>query len=253
MSVTAEALLARASVASVRDAAGWIMLIKKLPTASSPPKLSIFWSTPWPYEPAVAHWNALREEIVKDRFDGDPTGVEDRVARATREAFDESPYGEFGLPGGVNPDMLNARAIRFDGEKIRVWPHEFSVLPPDRMRYYVVDSGAYRLEPEDVTEGSPLVKLMRDVTLDTDQRFVRDAAMVDGCTEEQALLVALGEEILEPSEFAPLGWYKLTDQRAIDTYCDEDEAKEHRQRQTPLRRPARATLHPIKSHGEGDG
>jgi len=28
----------------------WIMLTAKLPTVVSPPKLSIHWSIPWPYE-----------------------------------------------------------------------------------------------------------------------------------------------------------------------------------------------------------
>ena len=215
-------VLEKASLASVRTQPCWIMLIQKLPTASSPPKLSIFWSTPWPYEPAVQAMQQIRRRMEK-------TGITTKLDAMAQEEFAQSPYGEYGGPVGRNPDLLNARAIRFDGETIRVWPHEFSVMTTEKMRFYVAEQGgAYTLRPEDATPGSPLVKLLQDVTLDTDQRFVRDAALVDGCTPEQATLVALGEDVLEATEFAPLGWYKLIDAEAILAYCSEQEEREDR-------------------------
>lgn len=236
MPLTTEQLLRRRELSSVRNSPCWIMLIKKLPTEVSPPKLSIFWSTPWPYPEAIAAWNKIRDRIINDVFKGDTSGVEDRVAAMVKEEWDDSPLSEFGYPPfGQNPDLLNARAIRFDNETIRVWPHEFSVLTPERMHYYIVEEKAYQLQPEDTTPGSPMVKLIQDVTLDTDQRFVRDAALVDGCTPDEALLVALGEDIIEPTEFAPLGWYKLVNQAAIEFYCEPREAKE--ERRTPHEGP----------------
>lgn len=56
-----------------------------------------------------------------------------------------------------------------------------------------------------------------------------DQALIDGCDDSQALLVALGHDITETlTPFEPLGWYKLTLQEAIDAYCYAWEAREDR-------------------------
>ena len=129
---------------SVSEQPCWILLTAKLPTCVSPPKLSIFWSQPWPFEEFINRKNAIRADLEGKGWRGDELEAE------TRRKYD-AHWGEFGPAlRGRNPDYLNARQISFDGESIRVWPHEFSILTAEKMHYYVVESGAYAIMPEGV-------------------------------------------------------------------------------------------------------
>lgn len=229
---TAQAIFGRAmeqaSLDSIRDQDGWIMLTTKLSTHPSPPKLSIFWSTPWPLDDYVAKLDEIKGRMRRaaERLGATIDAV--TLDAKAREEYDEK-HGEFATPFGRNPDFLNARRIHFDSHDLRVWPHEFSVMTADKMHYYIAVEEAYTLRPEGVGKGAATERLIANATLDTDQRFVRDAALVDGCTDQQALLVALGQDVLEPSTFEPLGWYKLTNKQAINAYCHAWEAREDRE------------------------
>jgi len=88
----------------------WIMIIKKLPTRPSPPKMSIFWSTP-----------NYRDYTSKNS-----------------ENFEDDSW----------EDHEKGRWIHFAGENILVLNHEFSILLSENMRKYTNES--HEFVPEDV-------------------------------------------------------------------------------------------------------
>ena len=86
------------------------MIIKKLPTRPSPPKMSIFWSTP-----------NYRDYTSKNS-----------------ENFEDDSW----------EDHEKGRWIHFAGENILVLNHEFSILLSENMRKYTNES--HEFVPEDV-------------------------------------------------------------------------------------------------------
>lgn len=173
----------------------WIIIPRKLPVEYAPPRLSIFWSTPWPGEGKF---------VQKMRAAG--IGVADSYA----DTDDDAGFGH-------TPNWVGARKIAYLGEDIRVFPHEFNPLPAERMQEYVL-GGAYVLMPDSIA-GDALVKGV----LDGETRPIYEQAQIDGCSREQAFAVALGHDITLPdAEFAPLGWYKLRREYAA-FFCSEEE------------------------------
>lgn len=157
----------------------WIMLIKKLPTVVSPPKMSIHWSLPWP--------------------------------------MDAKPQKE--LLWGMEPDYANARKIYYKNENIRVFPHEFTEIKTGKLMEYI-NQGGFELIPGSAPE-EELIKR----SLKKGQRLIYDAALVDGCTPAQAMMVALGKDpTLEDPELPAIGWYRCVEQYAR-CFCYEDEMK----------------------------
>lgn len=165
----------------------WIMLIKKLPTVVSPPKMSIHWSVPWPMDVEKRkskYWELWKVEIW-----------------------------------GCEPDYLGARKIRYKGENIRVWPHEFSEIETPKLMGWI-NQEAFELISDSVAEE----ELIEEV-LSKGKRKVYDAALVDGCTSAQAMMVAFGKDpTLEDPELPAIGWYKCAEQYAR-YFCYEDEMK----------------------------
>ncbi|GAH50130.1 unnamed protein product [marine sediment metagenome] len=144
----------------------WILLTKKLPTKPSPPKLSIFWSIPWP-----------NEAIVKQEREW--------VGKA-RSVFSEDSW--FIADAKRNADEWEgARQIRYKSKELRVFPHEFNPTTTDRMEIYI-NEGAHMLVPE-----SPAEEAVIQRTLKKGEREIYEAAIVDGATEAQAVATALGK------------------------------------------------------------
>lgn len=159
----------------------WIMIIKKPACEHAPDMLGIYWSVPWPHDEF-----AKRQALLKS-------------------AKEENPWG------GQECDFLLARKVVVDGFDVRVFPHEFSVMNAEKMGIYVHgcdgDPGSHELVAGNVSES-----IMITEALNTDQAFLRDAAMLDGCNEQQALTVALGGDISdEQFDFPAIGWYRLRD------------------------------------------
>lgn len=163
----------------------WIMLTTKLSTQVSPPKMSIHYSFPWPEEKAFQSQKKrldLKEEDEDDTF-----------------FFDDL--------WGKEPNWKKARAIFYKGEKIRVFPHEFSVLKSENMASYANGNALELVEDESIT------KVLGGRTLKTrSQHEVYDAALVDGCNHWEAMMVAFGEE--PTGDFPPVGWWRLREDYA---------------------------------------
>jgi len=131
----------------------WILLIEKLPTKPSPPKLSIFLCLPWPDEGYVkkVKGRAKRGLLAPERLI-----MEDLIDIEQWEG---------------------ARKIRYKDETIRVFPHEFNPVETKFIED-MVDGGAHTIVPE-----SPAEEDVIDKTLRKGQREIYEAAIIDGATE----------------------------------------------------------------------
>ena len=184
----------------------WIMLTTKLPTAPSPPKMGIFWSVPWPHEKYAQGQRQRASDYPDERDVGQSL---------SRDIVLDPMFGK-------EPNWARARKIRFSGEDLRIFPHEFSEITTAKLRVYiegcVVDL---------VAEGAAEERAVQAV-LDGDQRLVYDAALVDGCIPQQAMLVALGQDVSEPdADFPPVGWYRVKTEYAT-VFCHDWEMAEDR-------------------------
>ena len=179
------------------------MLIKKLPVIISPPRMSIFWSTSWPYEIKLR----VKYKVANNYF---------------CDEEDEKFH-----PHGFEPDCKNARRILYKGENIRVWPHEFTAVSPEHMKMYVMEDCSHELVTVEFLdhveyEGSRSKALI----LDKVTTPIYEAALIDGCTESQAKLIAMGMDITaEEPEFPPIGWYRIKKEFGL-VFCTEEELEE---------------------------
>ena len=189
----------------------WIMLTKKLPTQVSPPMMSIFWSVPWPYLPdCVAKAKARHRKS------------------ASTEKIITNYDNHNGSPWGNEPDAKNARRIFYKSENIRVWPHEFSEMTPEKMKFYILDEQCHKLVKSDyvdIADDNKTKQASEEIT-DEITKLIYDAALLDGCNENQAKMVALGMDItIEDAEFPAIGWYRIKAGYGLH-FCTKDELKE---------------------------
>ena len=214
----------------------WIMLTKKLPTVVSPPKLSIHWSTPWP---DLEHFKGQislidlgdDDELDKLLLEVKPL-IRNKTARRKLDVSDpellilaekvKKHTSFFSSLGFFEHNWAGARKILYKNESIRIFPDEFSEVTDESMKIYTIDDGlgniSHKLIPGNVAEATMLEHI-----LETDQHFVKEAAILDGCTEQQAILVALGLDILDGfADNKPLGWYKCKKKYA-QVYCHDYE------------------------------
>ncbi len=150
----------------------WILLTQKIPARPSPPRLAIFWSVPWPGAGQFVTVDSDYELV------------------------------------GQRPDWDNARRIRYEGQDIRVFPHEFRPVPPEEMSLFINGEDGDAPSHYLVSEAAAEDQLVRRI-LEDDLRPIYDAALLDGCTEAQAMMTALEMDVTTPDAvFPPIGWYR---------------------------------------------
>jgi len=193
----------------------WVMLTAKIPTEVSPPKMSIFWAIPWPDS------KISKEQELE--FSGKKEGKIVYDSEIAKKDF----YGEDPKKAtiydfwGKEPNFMGAMRIHYKNNDLRIFPHEFSELSLERMKYYVSEEQCYTLVDEEIAL-IPVAKIKQD----PDQKQIYDSALLDGCNTNQATLVMLGIDVSEDEiEFPPLGWYRLDHQYA-EVFCDEREMTE---------------------------
>ena len=181
----------------------WIMLKDKLPTIIAPPKLSMFWSVPWPHD----HYAAMQKDKAKKG------GLEDLEG----DCF----YGIF----GKEPRWADARKILFKGESIRVFPNEFTIVKRENMVEYL-NQGVYELVSDTVAEQS-----VTHEALHGSKKVIYEEALVDGCNENEARLMAMGVDVSKKYEIPPIGWYRIRPEYGL-VFCSEEELEEtdHREK-----------------------
>lgn len=216
----------------------WIMLTTKLPTNPSPPKLSMFWSVPWPDDVNSKYQKRICIECGQEVEN--PHEEDGSIYKNKR--YTRMTIGQCGCEGGsvfateqtrtlpdkfglLEPNWIGARMIRYKGSDIRVFPHEFSVMKLENMRLYILGSG-HNSQSHELVKDEIVSSKMESLIMDTELKAVYDAALLDGCTEEQAYLTVSGQDITdEEVEFAPLGWYRCMRHYA-ELFCYENEMEE---------------------------
>lgn len=190
----------------------WIMLIKKLPTNPSPPKMSIHWATPWPFE-------GYMTEIEKRQL----------LFFSNQDYEDEilDPEKDFWFDGqGYRPNEARAWAIQYKDATFKVWNHECSIMTPAKMHTYIIGDIGDGDWSHTLVEGTESDAALLRAAMDTDLRGLFDAALLDGANPTLAKLIAMGVEF-EDDEliFPPIGWYRIHPAYA-DFYCTESEMTE---------------------------
>jgi len=200
------------------------MLKVKLPTNPSPPKMSIHWSMPWPnmeYHERLMKKSGMRQRVFGPIIDTDgheiDFGDDSSYTKQRKKDFEEQESFFDGLLVGNIPNWKNAVGIFYQNERIRVFPHEFSKILKDNFRIYLEDD-TFELIPNVEAE-----KQFMDKNLSKGQRFIYDAAQVDGCNNYEAMMVAMGR--YPQDEPPPMGWYKLREEYA-NIFCYAEEQRE---------------------------
>lgn len=220
----------------------WIMIIKKLRTEVSPPKMSIFWAEPWPDDVyAVQQANTCMncgERIDNDyRMEFNSLGKLKKVKSYTcscgepRIITKDDPF--FYEIFGTSPNWVGAQRIVYKGQSLRIFPHEFTKLSDERLNWYILglpdeNIPSHELVSELIPEYKEQEnsKLLSEI-LDEAMKPIYDAALLDGATENQAKMLALGMDVSVPdaSPIPLLGWYRCRKEFAR-YYCDDWEMEE---------------------------
>lgn len=240
----------------------WIMLIKKLPTKPSPPKLSIHWAEPW------VNIDALTRQInrIISNYEYNPTIVKDVLAKlnidkpkrkpkkltidaierlTVDEVIDDPKKAkalnrnreisevleEFNSDRiiyedvwGVEANESKSMGILYNNERIRVQSLEYSIITPENMREYTMTGGSHELVVSDHYSNKNSALNIVDMTPEVKE--IKDSLMLDGCTEEEALAVLLGYNIFDKKAEVPVaGWYRCKREYAL-AYCHDWEIKE---------------------------
>ena len=199
----------------------WIFIPNKLPTEVAPPAMSIHYATPWPMTPstlsksAMGRLNRLRKLLSDSNFidaeklDNMDNGKLISFILANDDVYDfiderESDLLDFSNITGHDyyelKRLAGAMQIKFAGENIRVFPEEFSDITLEHMKIYLKI-----FKFHSITEWNGL----STKPVDPDERFIFEAALLDGCDEFQATNIVNGEDIESVDDFpAPLGWYE---------------------------------------------
>ena len=201
----------------------WIFLVNKLPTEITPPAMSIHYAIPWPMENTameksvkkhrkemrklLSRCSLIDEELLKETKDEDlwdfleNDDVYDFVADNDWNMLEDFPEDEYGFAKACDYRRLKgAMQIKFAGENIRVFPEEFSDISLPHMKEYLK---VYTFHPNDFWNGLAVKPT------DPDEKFIFEAALLDGCNEYQATNIVNGGDINSVDDFpAPLGWYE---------------------------------------------
>lgn len=120
----------------------WVLIAEKIPTDPSPPQGSIFYATPWPIS---------RKRLAPYR-DKDLRKENHRaIRRAWNQHSNESPVGPsvFEEPvRGVAPNYKGARSLFYQGERIRVFPHEYRKVGSESLEEYAGASHDFQTSAE---------------------------------------------------------------------------------------------------------
>jgi hypothetical protein len=133
----------------------------------------------------------------------------ERVKKMVEEYFKGEAYGDAVRQGCMIPNYAGLHRIRYNDKDIGIWRHEFEEVSANEIME-AVEAGDYILIPDSVAEGTLVT------VTDESLSVIIDTAMLDGCTKEQAKLVAIGVDITEEFELPPMGWYKfVTTEEAV--------------------------------------
>lgn len=201
----------------------WIFLVNKLPTEVAPPAMSIHYAIPWPMvnkdmeqsvekqrkkmRKLLSRCSLIDEELLKETKDEDlwdfleNDEVYEFVEDNDWDLLEEFPEDKYGFAKSCDYRRLKgAMQIKFAGENIRVFPEEFTDVKLKSMKEY---TEIFTFHPTDLWNG------LGTKPTDPDEKFIFEAALLDGCDEYQANNIVSGGDIDSVDDFPPpLGWYE---------------------------------------------
>lgn len=190
----------------------WITIIKELPTTPSPPKLSVLWS--YPHINIKAIKQSIKTIITMDNPRYITKNIEKtfnnflKTKKMTVEQFikqNESSDTLFSLfhKNGSDDNWINSRRINYHGQDIVVLASEY-IYTNINLLHKMIDNNVYTLQAGNVAEQQYI-----NYILNKEGRKIYDAALVDGCTHFEAIMVAMEIDILKNknTSIPPIGWY----------------------------------------------
>ena len=201
----------------------WIFLRDKLPTVVAPPAMSIHYAIPWPMESKrmdevvekrLKKLRSLLEEckyVGKNELEKTPDyrlskflldiNVYDFIKKWDSSLLDTLDVECLGFNKLEEYERIkSAMMIQFAGEQIRVFPEEFSEVSVENMKAYTEE---FTFHPTDLWNGLGIKPT------DPDEKFIFEAALLDGCDEYQANNIVSGGDIDSVDNYPPpLGWYE---------------------------------------------
>lgn len=162
----------------------WILLLTKLPTEVSPPRGSIHWAG----ADAMDLGRAQKQKELSSDTDKTKYGtLTDEGDRYWDEVWN-----------GYETKEDGAVWIIFDGEAIKVWPHEYSTPNEETINQCLMSAdwsmSHFPMYGRTALFADPRTLIVKD-RLDTYPRFDRDlydAARIDGQDDLQAFYTAIG-------------------------------------------------------------
>lgn len=186
---------------------GWIMISGEVPTDPSPPQGAIFYGTPWPMP---------RNQI--DPYKG--KDLRRKENREIREAWNDHPVDERHPPdpvyeanpcpgSGISPNYKGALAIRYGGERIRVFPQrEFVRVNDENLMDYLESTHVFR--PRNASDEAVLEELRRKIEYMRTRGIPEEKSIVmavSGLSEAEEEIPELGYWEMQPEYRAMLGLY----------------------------------------------
>ena len=214
----------------------WIMVITKLPTEVAPPAMSIHWAEPWPItQPKKLEVNfkkqaaVLREvlrqycnidsQLLSETDDYDlwdfleNEEIYDFVSNYDDTLLDRLPEDYF-FRGIDFERNQNAVKIKWNGEEIRVFPEEFSEISVENMKVY---TQVFTFHENNTWND------LSNIPRDPDERFIFEAALLDGCDAYQANNILVGGTAESINDFPPpIGWYECPMEYGLYFHSEED-------------------------------
>lgn len=110
-----------------------------------------------------------------------------------------SDYTEYMDCFGFNADRTKDVRINYNGREVVLLSYDYKELEDEVLNELLNEPGLY----EFIQNEQPV----KETIFDSDQKFVYDAALLDGCNEEQAIQVAMGSEL---NQWSTYGYYNIT-------------------------------------------
>lgn len=207
----------------------WILITRRVPVQEEfrPKFLGVYWAVPWiekehlkrdfirfylsVYDRMGVKQSELEDELDLYLFDNihDHTKFPEQFQKSIQDFLKSPVYPDM---WGASPNSAMAVKLVVNNEAVKVWGYEYKELSSEKLKCFV-EAGWYELRMATVAEQQ------FEFTLDNDTRPIYDAALVDGCTEFEAKLVAMGVDIIDRIEIPPIGWYEYI---GPDLGIDED-------------------------------
>lgn len=190
----------------------WVVIIRDIPVKPQPPKLSIHYAIPWVNEDWVN--DTFKRLTHSDNSYLDLAFIEPSYNHKLydkntpqikkKEILKKSPELLHDM-WGMTPNPVYDVGISYQGEQIRIHGYEYNDATIKYFKETFPD--AYEFIPLPEVE-----KAWASVKLSKEKKTIYEEALLDGCTEYEAMQVVYGKAV--QAFPVPVGWYKLKEQYA---------------------------------------